>query len=70
MILENTFMKQNDSIVIRKYQPTDKDDVLNLMKLNTPDFFAEEEADDLNDYLDNEIEMYYVLLVEIGRAHV
>ena len=31
-------MKQNDSIVIRKYQPTDKDDVLNLMKLNTPDF--------------------------------
>ncbi len=64
MILENTFMKQNDSIVIRKYQPTDKDDVLNLMKLNTPDFFAEEEADDLNDYLDNEIEMYYVLLVD------
>ncbi|WP_106828885.1 GNAT family N-acetyltransferase [Parabacteroides pacaensis] len=54
-------MQHNNSI--REYLPTDKDAVMNLIKLNTPDFFAEEEADDLNKYLDKEIELYYVLLV-------
>lgn len=28
---------------------------MNLIKLNTPDYFAEKEADDLNKYLDKEI---------------
>jgi hypothetical protein len=37
---------------------------MNLITLNTPDFFAEEETNDLSNYLDKEIELYYVLLVE------
>lgn len=57
-------MQQNNSITIREYLPTDKEAVMNLIKLNTPNFFAEEEADDLNKYLDKEIELYYVLLVD------
>lgn len=34
---------------------------MNLIGLNTPRFFAKEEADDLSRYLDKEIELYYVL---------
>ena len=68
-------MIQDNSIVIREYLTTDKEAVMNLIKLNTPDFFAEKETNDLSNYLDKEIEFYYVLLVdekvvEIGRAHV
>ena len=57
-------MTQDDSIVIREYLPTDKESVMNLIKLNIPDFFAAEEANDLSNYLDKEIELYYVLLVD------
>lgn len=56
-------MQPNKSIIIKEYLPTDKEAVINLIKLNTPDFFAEEEADDLSKYLDKEIELYYILLV-------
>lgn len=55
-------MEHNESIVIRDCLPTDK--VINLIKLNTPDFFAEEEADDLSKYLDNETELCYVLFLD------
>ena len=57
-------MQQNHSITIREYLPTDKEAVLNLIKWNTPDYFADKEADDFSRYLDKEIEMYYVLLVD------
>ena len=43
-------MKYNESIIIREYLPTDKDAIMSLIKLNTPDFFAEEEANDLSKY--------------------
>lgn len=55
-------MQQDNSIVIKEYVPTDKKAVMNLIKLNTPTFFAEEESDDLSKYLDTEIELYYVLI--------
>ena len=55
--------QRNRKVIIREYLPTDKEAVMNLIKLNTPDYFAEKEADDLNKYLDKEIERYYVLLV-------
>lgn len=55
-------MQQDNSIVIKEYVPTDKKTVMNLIKLNTPTFFAEEESDDLSKYLDTEIELYYVLI--------
>ena len=47
-------MIQDNSIVVREYLTTDKEAVMNLIKLNTPDFFAEEETNDLSNYLDKE----------------
>ena len=35
---------------------------MNLIRLNTPEYFAPEEEDDFSNYLDNERELYYVLL--------
>ena len=66
-------MKYNESIIIREYLPTDKDAIMSLIKLNTPDFFAEEEANDLSKYLDEEIaenKLKIIMESEIGRAHV
>ena len=57
-------MTQDNSIVIREYLTTDKEVVMNLIKLNTPNFFAKEEVNDLSNYLDKGIELYYVLLVD------
>ena len=57
-------MTQDNSIVIREYLTTDKEVVMNLIKLNTPNFFAKEEVNDLSNYLDKEIELYYVFLVD------
>ena len=49
---------------IRKYINSDKKDVLELFKLNTPEFFSPSEESDLNFYLDNHSEYYYVLEIE------
>ncbi|MFD2162586.1 GNAT family N-acetyltransferase [Paradesertivirga mongoliensis] len=46
---------------IRNYTISDKEAVLNLLKLNTPAHFSAEEEKDLNYYLDHEIEQYFVL---------
>lgn len=54
----------NHPIIIREYEPTDKNAVLNLIRLNTPACFAAKEEADFNRYLDNERELYYVLLCE------
>lgn len=48
-------------ISIRDYTAVDKDAVLDLLRLNTPKYFAFEEEQDFVDYLENEIEYYYVL---------
>ncbi|MEY8592937.1 GNAT family N-acetyltransferase [Butyricimonas hominis] len=52
----------NNSITIREYKSIDKSSVMNLIRLNTPEYFAPEEEDDFSNYLDNERELYYVLL--------
>ena len=49
-------------ISIREYEPKDKNEVINLIRLNTPEYFAVEEEDYLIKYLETEIELYYVLL--------
>ncbi len=49
-------------ITIREYELTDKSAVMNLIRLNTPRYFAPEEEADLSRYLDSERELYYVLL--------
>lgn len=46
---------------IRAYTISDKEAVLELLRLNTPAFFAPEEKADLIFYLDNEIEFYFVM---------
>jgi len=54
----------NNSITIRKYDPSDKNTVFGLLRANTPSYFAKEEEKELINYLENEIELYYVLLSE------
>jgi len=49
-------------IDIREYNATDKQDIIDLLRLNSPEFFAPEEEADLNDYLETKKESYYVLL--------
>ncbi len=49
-------------ISIREYEAKDKNEVINLIRLNTPEYFAVEEEDYFIKYLETEIELYYVLL--------
>lgn len=49
-------------ILIREYKVTDKEDVIDLIRLNTPDSFAWEEEADFKKYLEEERELYYVVL--------
>ena len=51
-------------ITIREYEANDKNDLINLIRLNTPEFFATDEEKDLNKYLETERELYYVLLYD------
>jgi ribosomal protein S18 acetylase RimI-like enzyme len=46
---------------IRNYRETDKPVLLNILKKNVPQFFAETEVEDLSNYLDHDIDIYYVL---------
>ncbi|MBI3135738.1 MAG: GNAT family N-acetyltransferase [Bacteroidetes bacterium] len=47
--------------VIRPYLPKDKNQVIQLLQLNTPAYFSEDEEKDLVHYLDHEIEHYFVV---------
>jgi N-acetylglutamate synthase-like GNAT family acetyltransferase len=47
--------------VIRKYNRSDKETVLSLLRLNTPEYFAPQEENDLKHYLEKELEEYFVL---------
>ena len=50
--------------VIREYRETDKNAVIDLIRQNTPEYFAlEEEKADFSNYLDSERELYFVLLL-------
>jgi len=50
---------------IRKYTANDREDVLHLLRLNTPLYFSPSEEKDLVYYLDNEVEHFY--LIESGH---
>jgi ribosomal-protein-alanine N-acetyltransferase len=52
------------NITIREYTSQDKESILNLLQLNTPEFFSPEEEKDLLYYLENEIELYFVIEVD------
>lgn len=46
---------------IRKYNEKDKQSLINLLRLNTPKFFAPSEEKDLIEYLNGHSENYYVM---------
>lgn len=46
--------------MIRAYQTEDAIHLINLLKLNTPDYFDPSEEEELIQYLKNEVEDYYV----------
>jgi N-acetylglutamate synthase-like GNAT family acetyltransferase len=50
-----------EKAIIKEYTKENKQKVIDLFRLNTPDYFSPEEEKDLVYYLDNEIEKYYVL---------
>lgn len=52
--------------ITRPYSPNDKTSLMEIMKLNVPTYFAESEIVDLERYLDQEIEQYFVMEKE-GR---
>ncbi len=46
---------------IRNYKKSDKDSLLEILKLNTPTYFSPDEEKDFIHYLDYKIDCYYVL---------
>jgi len=55
-------MKPLQDTHIRAYTEEDRENILHLLKLNTPKYFAAEEEADLQHYLAHEIELYYVVV--------
>ncbi|WP_221392618.1 GNAT family N-acetyltransferase [Dyadobacter sp. NIV53] len=45
---------------IRKYQDADREKIIALLRLNTPEYFSPDEEKDLIYYFDNHIEYYFV----------
>lgn len=52
--------------IIRDYKSHDRASVLNLLRLNTPKYFAPQEEADFIHYLENELEYYFVIEID-GR---
>lgn len=46
---------------IRKHRESDRERILELLRLNTPEYFSPDEEEDLVYYLDNHADNYYVL---------
>lgn len=49
------------SMTIRPYETTDQQAVLDIFRLNTPEFFDADEEQDLIEYLNNRLEDYFVV---------
>lgn len=47
--------------MIRAYRPSDKEAVLQLIRLNTPEYFAPAEEADLSEYLEEDSKHYFVV---------
>lgn len=48
-------------MIIRKHTDSDRKRIMELLKLNIPEYFSPEEEEDLIDYLDNHADNYYVI---------
>ena len=46
--------------MIREYKRSDKPEILGLLRKNTPEYFAPAEEKDFENYLDHEVEDYFV----------
>ena len=57
-----------NEITIRKYNSADQNSILEMLRLNTPAYFAPQEKEDLINYLNNHSENYFV--VEYGNSIV
>jgi ribosomal protein S18 acetylase RimI-like enzyme len=51
----------NTDIYIRAYTPSDEIVLLQILQLNIPAYFAESEINDLKEYLNTEVERYFVV---------
>ncbi|GAB3810666.1 GNAT family N-acetyltransferase [Pontibacter rugosus] len=47
--------------MIRPYTKEDREELLHLLRLNTPLYFAVAEEEDFQEYLDQHLEIYYVV---------
>lgn len=47
--------------MIRHYTPSDKPQLIDLIKLNTPQYFDESEESEFRTYLDSEVDDYFVV---------
>ena len=54
--------------MIRKYRDSDKEKIIELLRLNTPEYFAPSEEAELIDYLNHHSENYFV--IEAGNEIV
>ncbi|UII29714.1 GNAT family N-acetyltransferase [Fulvivirga ulvae] len=50
-----------NEIKIRRYKEVDKEKLLHLIRLNTPQYFDPKEESDFSTYLDDELETYFVV---------
>ncbi|RDI15894.1 GNAT family N-acetyltransferase [Flavobacterium sp. AG291] len=48
-------------MIIRPYTPADGESIITLLRLNTPQYFAPEEEQDLRDYFANHIDRYFAV---------
>ncbi len=51
-------------MVIRPYNDSDREAIVELLRLNTPEYFSRDEHNDLTDYLEEHLEYYYVVVVD------
>jgi ribosomal protein S18 acetylase RimI-like enzyme len=51
-------------MIIRKYQPVNKERIIELLRLNTPRYFSPSEEKDLIDYLEYHSENSYVVEID------
>lgn len=60
----NQITSTSFKMTIRNYTPTDDSQLIELLRLNTPKYFAPAEETDLIDYLANHIDHYYVVEID------
>lgn len=51
----------NSSIVIREHRVSDRQRIMELLRMNIPEYFSPEEESDMEMYLDNYADNYYVV---------